>query len=112
MEVTRTCTIAIGTTQEAGKKANSIIYSVYEGYISCLAVAWCLVVPHAKHVFVLLPFVMPRIRHTKMGLHIEVSLKGKTTCILFPLVVFCLCYDNGMCWVQTVLGYNYYYIMP
>ena len=38
-----------------------------------------LVKPHVRHVCMLLLFVSPRIRHAHLGLHIAVSLKGKTT---------------------------------
>ena len=37
-----------------------------------------LVRPHVRHVCMLLPFVRAHIRHTRLGLHIEVSLKGRT----------------------------------
>ena len=75
---------------------------MYKGYVSRLVVVQYLVMPyvrhvyvllplvrpHVRHVYVLLPFVMPYIRHPRLGLHIAVSLKGKTTCI-WPW--FCLC---------------------
>ena len=35
--------------------------------------------PHVRHVCVLMPLVMPYIRHAHLGLHIAVSLKGRTT---------------------------------
>ena len=38
---------------------------------------------HVKHVCVLLPFVMPHVRHAHLGLHIAVNLKGKTTYIWY-----------------------------
>ena len=38
--------------------------------------------PHIRHLCVLLLLVMPHLRHTRLGLHIAVSLKGRTTCIL------------------------------
>ena len=38
-----------------------------------------LVRPHIGHLFVLLPHVMPHVRHGRLGLHIVVSLKGRTT---------------------------------
>ena len=76
-------------------RCTSIIYIMYEGYISCLVVARYLVMPRIRHVYVLLPLVMPHVRyvgvllhiamlHVKymhLGLHIVVSLKGKTTSI-------------------------------
>ena len=40
-----------------------------------------LVMPHAKHVYVLQPLVRPHIMHVRLNLHIAVSLKGRTTCI-------------------------------
>ena len=38
-----------------------------------------LVRPHIRHVHVLLPLVMPYIRNESLGLHIAVSMKGRTT---------------------------------
>ena len=38
-----------------------------------------LVVPHVRHVCVLLPLVMLNVRHARLGLYIWVSLKGKAT---------------------------------
>ena len=38
-----------------------------------------LVRPHVRHVCVLQPFVRPHIMHARLGLHIAVSLKGRTT---------------------------------
>ena len=66
---------------------------MYEGYVSRLVVVWYLVVPHVRHVYMLLPLVrphiryvclllplvMPHVRHAHLGLYIAVSLKGKTT---------------------------------
>ena len=40
-----------------------------------------LVRPHIMHVCVLQPLVRPHVRHARLGLHIVVSLKGRTTCI-------------------------------
>ena len=37
--------------------------------------------PHVRLVYVLLPLVILHIRHARLGLHIAVSLKGKTTYI-------------------------------
>ena len=70
---------------------------MYEGYISCLVVVWYLVMPYVRHVYVLfplvrhhvwylymlLPFFMLYVRHACLGLHIAVSLKGRTTCIWY-----------------------------
>ena len=67
---------------------------MYEGYISCSLVAWYLVMPHVRHVYVLmplvrlhirhvcviLPLVMHHIRHACLGLHIVANMKGRTTC--------------------------------
>ena len=75
IEAMGNCTIAIGTTQVAGKQANSIIGTEYEGYVSHSVVVWYLVRPHVRHVCVLLPLVMPHIRHTHLGLRIVISLK-------------------------------------
>ena len=41
--------------------------------------ARCIVIPHVRHVYVLQPLVRPHIRHVPLGLHIALSLKGKTT---------------------------------
>ena len=38
-----------------------------------------LVRPHVRHVCVLLPLVRPHVRHARLGLYIAVSLKGRTT---------------------------------
>ena len=38
-----------------------------------------LVMPHVRHAYVLLPLVMIHIKHMHLGLHIGVSLKGRTT---------------------------------
>ena len=40
-----------------------------------------LVMPHVRHVCVLLPLVRPHVRHARLGLHIAVSFKRRTTCI-------------------------------
>ena len=37
--------------------------------------------PHVRYVYVLQPLVRPHVRHVRLGLHIAVSLKGRTTCI-------------------------------
>ena len=37
--------------------------------------------PHIRHVCVLLPLVRPHASYALLGLHIEVNLKGLTTCI-------------------------------
>ena len=42
-----------------------------------------LVRPHVRHVCVLLPLVRPHVRHARLGLHIAVSLKGRTTLIWY-----------------------------
>ena len=68
---------------------------MYEGFISCLVVVRYLVMPHIRHMYVLQPLVRPHVRHVcvlqplvrphvrhaRLGLHIAVSLKGRTTCI-------------------------------
>ena len=38
-----------------------------------------LVRPHVRHVCVLQPLVRPHVMHARLGLHIAVSLKGRTT---------------------------------
>ena len=52
---------------------------MYEGYVSRSVVVQYLVVPHIRHVCIILPLVMPHVRHTRLGLHIVASLKGRTT---------------------------------
>ena len=52
---------------------------MYEGYVSHLVAAWYLVMPHVRHVYVLLPLVRPRVRHAHLDLYIAVSLKDRTT---------------------------------
>ena len=93
METIGSCTIAIGATEEAEQKANSVIDDMYEGYVSHLVVVRYLVMPHVRHVYVLLPIVRPHVRHVcvllplarphvrhaRLGLHIAVSLKGIIT---------------------------------
>ena len=54
---------------------------MHEGYFSHPVVSQPLVMPHVKHVCVVLPLVMPHIRHVHLGLHIGLSLKGRTACI-------------------------------
>ena len=54
---------------------------MYKGCVSRLVVVRYLVMPHVRHVCVLLPLVRLHIRHTHLGLHIAVSFKGRTTCI-------------------------------
>ena len=81
MEAFGNCTIVIGTTEEAVKQANSIIDAMYKGCVSCLVVVQYLVMPHVRHLCVLVPLVRPQKRHKYLGLHIVVSLKGRTTCI-------------------------------
>ena len=54
---------------------------MYEGYISHLVVVQYLVMPHVRHVCVLLPLIMPHAKHAHLGLHIAVSLQGRTTLI-------------------------------
>ena len=88
MEGTRNCTIAIGTIQEAGKQANSIIYTMYEGYFSQTVVEWPILMPHLMHMCVLLPVAMPYVKHAPLGLHIGVRLKGRTTHIWFFACIF------------------------
>ena len=52
---------------------------MYKGYIGHPVAAQSLVIPHVKYVCVLLPLVMPYVRHAHLGLHIGVKLKGRTT---------------------------------
>ena len=66
---------------------------MYEGCVSHLVVVRYLVMPYIKHVYllhplvrryvrhvcVLLPLVRPYVGHANFGLHIVVSLKGRTT---------------------------------
>ena len=68
---------------------------MYEGYVNCLLVVWYLLTPHVRHMYVLLPLVRPHIRHVcvllplerphvrhaRLGLHIAISLKGRTAYI-------------------------------
>ena len=52
---------------------------MYKGFISHLVVVQYLVMPHVRYVCMLLPLVRPHVRHEHLGLHIVVSLKGRTT---------------------------------
>ena len=36
---------------------------------------------YVRHVYVLLPLLIPHVRHAHFGLHIGVRLEGRTTCI-------------------------------
>ena len=67
--------------QEAVKQANSAIGGMYEGYVSYSVVAQSLVRPHIRHMCVLLPRVMPNVRHVHLGLNVWINLKGRITCI-------------------------------
>ena len=53
---------------------------MYEGCASPSVVVRYVVMPHIRHVYVLQPSLRPHVRHARLGLHIEVSFKGKTTC--------------------------------
>ena len=97
MEAAENCTKAIRATQKAELQANSIINAMYEGCVSHSVAVRYLVMPyvkyvnmlqhfvrsHVRHVCVLLPLVRPHVRHVCLGLHIAVSLKGRTTYIWF-----------------------------
>ena len=50
-----------------------------ESYVSHSVVAQPLAMNHVRHAHVLLPLAMPHRRHAHLGLHITVSLKGRTT---------------------------------
>ena len=66
---------------------------MYKGYVSRLVVVRYLVMPHIRHVYVLLPLIRPHIKHVcvllplvrpnvkhaRLGLHIAISSKGRTT---------------------------------
>ena len=70
---------------------------MYKGCVSCLVVVRYLVMPHVRlvyviqplvrphvrHVYVLLPLVKPHVRHARLGIHIAVSLKGRTSRISY-----------------------------
>ena len=83
MEATKNCTKVIYATKEAGLYANSIIDAMYEGCVSRSVVVRYLLMPHVRHMCVLLSLIRPHIRHACLGLHIVVSLKGRTACIWF-----------------------------
>ena len=38
-----------------------------------------LVTFHIRHVYILLPLIKPHVMHARLGLHIAVSFKGRTT---------------------------------
>ena len=46
---------------------------MYEGCVRYL------VMPHVRQVCVLQPLLRPHVRHARLGLHIAISLKGRTT---------------------------------
>ena len=100
----RNCTIAIGIAQEAEQLANSIIDAIYKGFVSGPVVAQPLVMPHVKHVYVLLPFIMPYIKHAHLGLHIRVKLKGITTVIWFSDCYFAFASTMGYAGFKLSFG--------
>ena len=61
--------------------------------------------PHVRHVYVILPLVKPFVRHARLGLHVAVSLKGRTTCILSFGCGFTCATTMGY-----VLGSDYYLV--
>ena len=63
MEPTGNRTIVIGAIQEAGHYANSIVNAMYESYVSRSVVSRYLVMPHVRH----------------LGLLLGVKLEGSTT---------------------------------
>ena len=52
---------------KARKQAKNIIYTIYMGNFSRLVVGQSLVMPHAKHVYMLLPLVVLSVRHAHLG---------------------------------------------
>ena len=59
---------------------------------------------HVRHVCVLLPFVRPNVRHTSLGLHIAVSLKGGTTKVYsFGCGLVCAT-AVGYAWFRLLFG--------
>ena len=66
---------------------------MYDGCVSCSVIVRYLVMPHVrhvyvllllirphiKHVYILLPLVRPHLKHARLGLYIAVSSKGRTT---------------------------------
>ena len=48
-------------------------------YVRHVYVLQPLIRPHVRHVCMLLPLVRPHVRHARLGLHIVVSFKGRTT---------------------------------
>ena len=77
---------------------------MYQGCISRLVVVRYLEMPHVRHMCVLLPLLKPHVRHAYLGIHIAVSLKGRTTHIWsFSLVLLVL-----LQW--DVLGSDYYLV--
>ena len=69
-----------------------------------------LVRPHVRHVCMLLPLVRPHVRHAYLGLYTVVSLKGTTTRIWSFGCGFACATAMG-CWVQTIIWYNYCFII-
>ena len=84
-----------------------VVRHIVMPYIRYVYVLQPLVRPHVRHVCVLLPLVRPHVRHARLGLHIAVSLKGRTARIWSFGYRFRLCYCNEICWVQTIIWYNY-----
>ena len=77
---------------------------MYEGYVSRLVVVGYLVMPHVRHVCVLLPFVMPYVRHARLGLYIAVSLKGRTTFIWLFVCGFACATAMGCAGFRLLFG--------
>ena len=57
------------TLQEARKQVRIAIKSVYEGYVSHSIVSQSLIMPHVRHLCVLLPLVLLNTRQIHLGLH-------------------------------------------
>ena len=80
---------------------------MYEGYVSRSVVAQYLLMPYIRHVCVLLPLIRPHVRHARLdlqGLHIAVSLKGRTAAFGLLVVVLLILVQ----W--DVLGSDYYLV--
>ena len=78
MESTGNYTIVIGAAQKTGQKSNSVIDIAYKGYIRCLVVLQYLVMPHARHVCMLLPLLRPHVGHVYMLLPLVMPHVGYT----------------------------------
>ena len=77
---------------------------MYKGYVSRPVVEQPLVMPQVRYMCMLLPFVMLHVRHAHLGLHIGVSLKGRTTRIWSFCCSFAYANTIGHAYFELLFG--------